>query len=79
MKHDGMLSERQVANFEAGYGPWMRCTRSEATHLINPPSRLLVRRKDIVMNEPYGQGSGMDQDFVDRGHPGWVRVRRRRS
>lgn len=27
------------------------------------------------MKDPYGPGSGV-QDLVDRGHPGWVRVRR---
>ncbi|MEW2478697.1 phage Gp37/Gp68 family protein [Mycobacterium sp. NPDC049093] len=44
------------------------------THLLQTTGQLITRASGTVTN-PYGHGSGV-QDLVDRGHPGWVRVRR---
>lgn len=44
------------------------------THLLQTTGQLITRESGTTTN-PYGYGSGV-QDLVDRGHPGWVRVRR---
>lgn len=44
------------------------------THLLQQTGQLITR-KSGTMTAPYGRASGV-QDLVDRGHPGWVRVRR---
>jgi protein gp37 len=74
-----------VAFFFKQWGDWEQADRGQATHLLaehgvpkaggghHEPS--LIPIEDGTMKDPYGPGSGV-QDLVDRGHPGWVRVRR---
>lgn len=64
-----------VPFFFKQYGSWVESARSTATHLLQVTGAL-VDRRDATTDHPYGYGSGLDQDLVDRGHPGWVRVRR---
>jgi hypothetical protein len=61
-----------VSDIPAG---WIEASRQSCTHLYRADMGL-VPRKECVMDEPYGHGSGFDQDLVDRGHRGWVRVRK---
>ena len=63
-----------MARAGQGVGHWVVCGRDECTHLRHE-NGTIVRRQDAVMDYPYGQSSGRDQDLVDRGHPGWQRVR----
>lgn len=74
-----------VAFFFKQWGDWEQADRAQATHLLaeygvpkagggrHEPS--LIPIENGTMKDPYGPGSGV-QDLVDRGHPGWVRVRR---
>lgn len=56
------------------WGEWAPAGYADGTHLLQVTGQL-VRRDQATMQNPYGHGSG-PQDLVDRGHPGWVRVRR---
>lgn len=56
------------------HGAWVEADRQPATHLLHVDGKL-VDRANATMDYPYGASSGVDQDLVDRGHPGWVRVR----
>jgi protein gp37 len=64
-----------VPYFHKQNGAWIETDRENATHLLKVDGTL-VAREDATMDHPYGLSSGRDQDLVDRGHPGWVRVRR---
>jgi protein gp37 len=55
-------------------GVWPEADRETATHLLQVNGSL-VDRKNATSDNPYGAGSGLAQDLVDRGHPGWIRVR----
>ena len=55
------------------WGEWATDFRG-GTHLLQTTGQLITRESGTTTN-PYGHGSGV-QDLVDRGHPGWVRVRR---
>ncbi len=58
------------------HGEWAEATRTTATHLLHVTKGYLIPRADGTTDHPYGEHSGLDQDLVDRGHPGWIRVRR---
>lgn len=47
---------------------------TRGTHLLQTTGQLITRESGTT-KDPYGHGSGT-LDLVDRGHPGWVRVRR---
>ena len=74
-----------VAFFFKQWGNWAQTDRERATHLLNSRDTWTkqwgnranepVPRADATMDYPYGLSSGRDQDLVDRGHPGWVRIR----
>lgn len=64
-----------VPFFFKQHGDWTEVDRTSATHLLQV-NGALVDRKNATTDNPYGQGSGLAQDLADRGHPGWVRVRR---
>jgi protein gp37 len=64
-----------VPFFHKQNGAWIEAERDTATHLLQVDG-YLVDRKNATVDNPYGEGSGLAQDLVDRGHPGWVRVRR---
>lgn len=68
-------TEAGVPYFFKQWGDWAEVDRASATHLLQVGG-VLVDRKNATTDNPYGQGSGLAQDFVDRGRPGWVRVRR---
>lgn len=55
------------------WGEWATDFHS-GTHLLKTTGQLITRESG-TMTKPYGDRSGV-QDLVDRGHPGWVRVRR---
>ena len=55
------------------WGEWTTDFR-RGTHLLQTTGQLITRESG-TMTGPYGSRSGV-QDLVDRGHPGWVRVRR---
>ena len=72
-----------VPFFFKQWGAWIQSDRPRATHLLHsgyahdPQGHgTLVTRASATMDYPYGLSSGRDQDLVDRGHAGWVRVRR---
>lgn len=68
------------------WGDWTQAPKGSATHLLkehgvpmagggrHEPS--LIPIASGTTDYPYGRSSGRDQDLVDRGHAGWVRVRR---
>jgi protein gp37 len=62
-----------VAYLFKQWGEWAVDFR-RGTHLLQTTGQLITRESGTTTN-PYGHGSGV-QDLVDRGHPGWVRVRR---
>lgn len=57
------------------WGEWAPATRDRATHLLNV-SGALVTVKDATSTQSYGSGPPTEQDLIDRGHPGWVRIRK---
>jgi protein gp37 len=63
-----------VPFFFKQWGAWGPAGYEDATHLIHSDGRY-VTRASATMQDPYGTGSG-PQDLVDRGHPGWARIRR---
>ena len=56
------------------WGEWAPAGYSDGTHLLQVTGQAVTRESGTVTN-PYGYGSGV-QDLVDRGHAGWVRIRR---
>lgn len=56
------------------WGEWAPAGYSDGTHLLQVTGQAVTRESGTVTN-PYGHGSGV-QDLVDRGHAGWVRIRR---
>lgn len=64
---------------------WVEAPKNHATHLFhgNRPwaegGFQLIPIKDGTVDYPYGRNSGTGQDLVDRGHAGWVRVRKSRK
>jgi protein gp37 len=56
------------------WGEWAPAGYQNGTHLIQVTGQVVDRKRATVEN-PYGHGSGK-QDLVDRGHPGWQRIRR---
>jgi protein gp37 len=62
-----------VPFFFKQWGEWAPDPNT-GTHLLQVDGGL-VDRADATMTDPYGHGTGV-QDLVDRGHAGWVRVRR---
>lgn len=65
--------EADVAFLFKQWGEWST-DFYRGTHLLQTTGQLITRASGTTTN-PYGYGSGV-QDLVDRGHPGWVRVRR---
>lgn len=65
----------EVPFFFKQHGAWVEVDRGRATHLLQVDGSL-VDRASATTDHPYGYPSGLDQDLVDRGHQGWVRVRR---
>lgn len=61
---------------------YVEAPKESATHLFHgdrpwdPKGYQLIPIKDGTMDYPYGKSSGTGPDLVDRGHGGWVRVRR---
>ena len=66
--------EHGIAFHFKQWGEWAPANYQNGTHLLQTAGQL-VDRKSATVENPYGHGSGK-QDLVDRGHPGWVRVRR---
>ena len=64
---------------------WVEAPKGQATHLFHgdrpwdPQGWQLIPIKSGTMDYPYGLNSGTNQDLVDRGHGGWVRVKRARK
>lgn len=56
------------------WGEWAPAGYENGTHLLQTDGRYITRESG-TSQDPYGHGSGT-QDLVDRGHPGWVRIRR---
>jgi len=56
------------------WGEWAPAGYSNGTHLMQLDGHL-IDRKSGTTKDPYGYGSGV-QDLIDRGHPGWARIRR---
>lgn len=56
------------------WGEWAPAGYENGTHLLQVTGDYVTRASGTVAN-PYGHGSG-PQDLVDRGHPGWTRIRR---
>jgi len=75
-----------VPFFFKQWGEWAEASKGEATHLLarygvpkagggrNEPACIPIA--DGTMDYPYGLRSGTNVDLVDRGHDGWVRMRR---
>lgn len=57
------------------WGEWSPAAPADATHLIHADGRI-VGRDSATSVVGYGTVSPTRQDLVDRGHPGWARVRR---
>jgi len=64
-----------VAFFFKQHGEWVRADRDRATHLVHVAGRY-VPIKNAQQNVYDGRGIVRVEDLVDRGHPGWTRVRR---
>jgi hypothetical protein len=52
-------------------GVWAPTERHMATHLFHIDGRLIPYADSVL---PYG--SNRKDDLIDRGHPGWIRIRR---
>jgi hypothetical protein len=56
---------------------YIECPRSSATHLLHEDGRL-VEIKSALLRTDLGHGRYREEDLIDRGHPGWTRVRKKR-
>jgi len=71
-----------VPFFFKQWGEWAKVDKAHATHLFhgNRPwldeGYALIPIANGTTDHPYGVESGRNQDLVDRGHAGWVRVQR---
>jgi len=63
-----------VPFFFKQWGAWAEADPHEATHLLRIDGQLVEREAATQRYE--GVGRTVEEDLVDRGHPGWVRVRR---
>lgn len=57
------------------WGNWTPARRGAESHLMNVDGRL-VTRDQAIQTRKIDDYRSMDEDFIDRGHPGWARVRR---
>ena len=64
-----------VPFFFKQHGAWAPSSHASATHLLHVDGRL-VDRDSATTTRDRGRGDLAKHDLVDRGHPGWVRVKR---
>ncbi len=57
------------------WGSWAYGSRADGTHLLKTDGTL-VDRKTCTQRTDLGYGGFRDEDLIDRGHRGWVRVRK---
>lgn len=60
------------------WGQWREADRADATHLLHVDGRL-VPIESATSSIDLGHGHQRHEDLVDRGHPGWMRVRKMSS
>jgi len=64
-----------VPFFFKQHGAWAPSSHASATHLLHVDGRL-VDRDSATTTRDRGRGDLAKHDLVDRGHPGWMRVKR---
>lgn len=79
MPHDAayLRGEDAEENVNGKKIEWIECPRSSATHLQRADGSV-VAIKDATMRTDLGHGRFREEDLIDRGHPGWTRVRKKR-
>jgi len=56
---------------------WIEVSRSRATHLLHRARKQAVPIKSATTTRFIGHGGQcIKEDLIDRGHPGWTRVRK---
>lgn len=56
-------------------GEWVPADRPYATHLQHEARGVVVTIEGATSTRDLGHGRTYSEDFVDRGHPGWRRVK----